>query len=121
MIGAFIAIALLVWAGASRANENRIHVKIVFFDFYNEQATLWVDNRFLWSGPLTVSKERETTGQSLLIEADLPKCSSTIAIRAKSFADKKRLCLTDKTKLIYLSAIVKPHISSSESSVIKLD
>jgi hypothetical protein len=111
---------LIAWPVAASEGNNKLHVKLVFVDFYGDDVTVLSDGQVLWSGHLTVPRENETTGLSMTREVDLPRCSE-IVLRSKDVVDSESVCLTDKTTFIYLNAKVKPYISISVSKVIELD
>lgn len=115
-----LALFLLVCASASWAGNGDINLKIVFVDFYDDNVTVHVNGRVLWAGALTVKRENESTGLSLVKEVTLPKCS-VIDVHSRNFVDSERICITDRTKLIYISATVEPHIFTSEKDLIELD
>jgi len=120
-LGALGLAFALLWPTSVFAGKDQAHVRIVFFDFYDDNVTLLIDGKTLWSGNLDVSKENESTGLSMVKETDLPACSE-ITVISKRFTDHRRLCLTDRTRLVYIAGgRFEPHIWASESDVIELD
>jgi len=117
-----LAFSFCFYAQPTASNEAReVKIGLVFFDFFDDKIDLSINGNSVLSGPITVEKQNETTGLSYVKYFMLKKCNH-FKIKSNNLDIRRKICLSPKTKLIYIRGTVKPpHIWLSNSGIVNLD